>query len=72
MAAGGPASRGSSGPYPQFEADNVLTENVVGSAFDDTLAGNGGVNRLLGLAGDDEIRGGGSGDTADGGPWPSG
>lgn len=37
-------------------------ENVVGSAFDDTLTGDGNDNRLFGLDGIDTLRGGGGAD----------
>jgi serralysin len=42
-------------------------ENLIGSAFADTLTGNNGVNRLEGGAGDDVISGGGGNDTIIGG-----
>ncbi len=42
-------------------------ENLVGSAFGDTLAGNGQANAIWGGAGDDTIRGGGGDDTLYGG-----
>jgi Ca2+-binding RTX toxin-like protein len=43
-------------------------ENVLGSAFNDTLTGNGGANLLDGSAGDDTINGGGARDALLGGP----
>ncbi len=42
-------------------------ENVVGSAFNDTLHGRGDANRLEGGDGDDELLGGGAADTLEGG-----
>ncbi len=42
-------------------------ENLVGSAFNDTLAGNGAANRLTGGAGDDLLNGRGGVDTLVGG-----
>ncbi|MFA9461538.1 hypothetical protein [Thiohalorhabdus methylotrophus] len=42
-------------------------ENVRGSAFDDTLRGDWGANRLAGGAGDDRLRGGWGSDTLVGG-----
>ena len=45
----------------------VSVENVIGSAFNDTLIGDGGANRLAGGAGDDVISGGLGNDTVDGG-----
>ena len=42
-------------------------ENAVGSAFGDTLAGDGGANALTGLAGDDWLVGGAGSDSLDGG-----
>lgn len=42
-------------------------ENIVGTAFDDTLIGDGSANRLVGGNGDDYLDGGLSGDTLDGG-----
>ena len=42
-------------------------ENVTGSAFNDTLVGNGGVNLIQGGDGHDVIRGGGGNDTIEGG-----
>ena len=51
--------------------DKVLTAqtfaNIIGSAFDDDLAGNSAVNVLKGLAGDDTIEGNGGHDTIEGG-----
>jgi Ca2+-binding RTX toxin-like protein len=44
------------------------TEDVVGSAFDDTLIGNGGANRLDGGGGYDDLEGGGGADQLFGGP----
>ena len=43
-------------------------ENVVGTAFDDTLVGNDADNILLGMAGTDTLRGGAGDDTLIGGP----
>jgi Ca2+-binding RTX toxin-like protein len=45
----------------------VSIENLIGSAFDDTLTGNSGVNILTGGTGRDVLLGGGSNDTLDGG-----
>ncbi len=42
-------------------------ENVVGSAFNDTITGNGGVNKLIGLGGNDRLNGGGGDDILMGG-----
>ncbi len=42
-------------------------ENLIGSAFADTLTGDGAANILTGLGGDDTIDGGASGDTMRGG-----
>jgi len=42
-------------------------ENLGGSAFNDTLIGNGGVNTLWGRTGDDWLEGHGGGDLVDGG-----
>jgi Ca2+-binding RTX toxin-like protein len=42
-------------------------ENVVGSAFADTLIGNAAANRLVGAGGDDKLIGGGGDDVLDGG-----
>ena len=42
-------------------------ENAIGTAFDDTLTGDGADNRLTGRAGDDLIVGGGGADTLIGG-----
>ena len=42
-------------------------ENLTGSAFDDTLSGDGGANVLSGGAGDDTLVGGGGADVLDGG-----
>lgn len=42
-------------------------ENLYGSAFNDTLIGNGGVNHLYGGAGDDSLSGGGGDDHFEGG-----
>ncbi len=48
---------------------DILTsiENVIGSAYDDTLIGDAGANVLTGEAGDDSLAGGGGIDTLDGG-----
>ncbi|MBK6897645.1 MAG: type I secretion C-terminal target domain-containing protein [Alphaproteobacteria bacterium] len=43
------------------------TENLTGSAFNDTLTGNTGVNILTGGAGNDTLRGGAANDTLKGG-----
>lgn len=50
-------------------AGDILTsiENVIGSAHDDLLIGNGQINDLAGLAGDDTLIGGGSRDNLSGG-----
>jgi Ca2+-binding RTX toxin-like protein len=50
-------------------AGDVLSniENMVGSAFNDTLIGSSGVNVLTGGAGDDTLIGGAGADTLDGG-----
>jgi serralysin len=45
----------------------VSIENVVGSAFADTLDGDGASNRLIGRDGDDVLNGGGGGDKLLGG-----
>ncbi len=45
----------------------ISIENVTGSAFKDTLIGNGKDNVLSGLAGDDSLAGGGGNDTLIGG-----
>ncbi|MBU4435858.1 MAG: hypothetical protein KKC14_15770, partial [Alphaproteobacteria bacterium] len=45
----------------------VSIENIVGSAFNDTLSGDYGANRLEGGAGDDALYGGDGGDTLVGG-----
>lgn len=42
-------------------------ENLVGSGYDDMLAGNGSANRLTGGLGDDVLQGRGGNDTLDGG-----
>jgi Ca2+-binding RTX toxin-like protein len=42
-------------------------ERVIGSLFNDTLVGNGAANVLVGLFGDDAMRGGGGADVLDGG-----
>src|SRR4029079_9879197 len=42
-------------------------ENLIGSAFADTLTGDNAANLLTGLGGDDTIDGGASGDTMRGG-----
>jgi len=42
-------------------------ENLVGSQFDDTLFGDGGINRLEGFLGDDTLKGGGGADVLWGG-----
>ncbi|MEV8504152.1 hypothetical protein AB0368_04875 [Actinoplanes sp. NPDC051475] len=50
------------------ETDNVLeVENLDGSAYGDTLTGDGGANQLKGLGGDDVIDGGPGTDLLDGG-----
>jgi Ca2+-binding RTX toxin-like protein len=48
---------------------DVLTsiENLIGSAFADTLRGDGGANALSGGGGDDTLHGGAGGDALDGG-----
>ncbi|MXO49672.1 hypothetical protein GRI69_15590 [Erythrobacter vulgaris] len=45
----------------------ISIENVTGSDFADTLAGDGGRNTLSGLAGNDMLEGAGGDDTLDGG-----
>jgi Ca2+-binding RTX toxin-like protein len=45
----------------------VSIENLLGSAFNDTLTGNGQANYLSGLAGNDALYGGDGDDTIDGG-----
>jgi probable HAF family extracellular repeat protein len=45
----------------------VGIEDLVGSAFDDMLIGNGGANRLMGGDGNDTLMGRGGDDTLDGG-----
>lgn len=52
---------------PPGEADNVDTENVIGSAHDDVLVGNAGRNSLQGGEGDDRLLGGKGADVLDGG-----
>jgi serralysin len=42
-------------------------ENLTGSAYSDTLVGNGGVNVLTGMDGNDTLKGFGGADTLDGG-----
>jgi Ca2+-binding RTX toxin-like protein len=43
-------------------------ENLIGSAFNDTLTGSAGANAINGAAGDDAIKGGGGADILTGGP----
>jgi Ca2+-binding RTX toxin-like protein len=50
--------------YEQFNG----VENVLGSAFDDTIKGNGGSDGLDGGPGNDKITGGGGADELNGGP----
>ena len=45
----------------------VSIENIIGSAFDDTLTGNTGANAMSGGAGNDTINGDAGNDTIDGG-----
>ncbi len=45
--------------------------NILGSAFNDTLTGDGGANTLTGGLGNDVLRGGGFGDLIDGGAGTS-
>jgi Ca2+-binding RTX toxin-like protein len=45
----------------------INVENLVGSMFNDTLAGDDGANVLIGLGGDDRFKGGGGADTLNGG-----
>ncbi|MBL8336569.1 MAG: calcium-binding protein, partial [Rhodoferax sp.] len=45
----------------------ISIENLLGSAFNDTLTGNGQANRLSGGGGNDSLTGGGGVDTLDGG-----
>ncbi|WP_280956440.1 beta strand repeat-containing protein [Ciceribacter lividus] len=54
------------GGYAQGDVLNSI-ENLVGSSFDDTLAGNADANRLYGLSGIDTISGGAGNDWIDGG-----
>jgi Ca2+-binding RTX toxin-like protein len=49
------------------EEELISVENIIGSAFNDALAGDSGVNRLSGGAGNDLLVGLGGGDTLDGG-----
>ncbi|GJE27980.1 DUF642 domain-containing protein [Methylobacterium organophilum] len=50
------------------DGDTILdVENVVGSAYDDSLIGDGNANLLSGGAGNDTLIGGGGADTLDGG-----
>ncbi|CAO4163445.1 DUF642 domain-containing protein [Methylorubrum populi] len=50
------------------DGDTILNiENVIGSAFADSLTGDGNANVLSGGAGDDTLAGGGGADTLDGG-----
>ena len=50
------------------EGDNLVSiENVIGSAFSDTLKGDAGANVLTGGAGNDTLEGRGGADTLDGG-----
>lgn len=46
----------------------VAIEGLIGSAYDDTLAGNTAANSLQGGDGDDSLAGGSGNDTLDGGP----
>jgi Ca2+-binding RTX toxin-like protein len=62
------APAGAAGVPAGGEADNVLTENVTGSEFDDVITGNDESNRLSGGGGDDTLRGAGAGDAILGGP----
>ncbi|WP_371998864.1 hypothetical protein P7L68_02580 (plasmid) [Tistrella mobilis] len=49
------------------EGDRLISiENVNGSAFNDTLEGDGGANHFIGFAGDDTLRGRGGADILDG------
>ena len=70
--AGVEASLGDSGPRKgsgQARGDLfVEVEDLIGSAFADTLTGNGDANVLTGLAGNDVLNGGGGADTMVGGP----
>ena len=62
------APAGAAGVPAGGEADNVLTEDVIGSEFDDVITGNDESNRLSGGDGTDTIHGAGAGDTILGGP----
>jgi Ca2+-binding RTX toxin-like protein len=65
---GGTTSGSGSGPGNNAQGDTISGfENVVGSAFADTLTGNNLVNVLAGLAGKDTLRGMGGNDTLIGG-----
>ena len=46
----------------------ISIENLVGSAFDDRLTGDGAANALFGAGGNDTLDGGASNDVLDGGP----
>lgn len=49
-----------------LEFDNVKTEDVVGSAFNDTITGSGSANGINGMDGNDSIDGGSGNDTLNG------
>ena len=62
LAISGPQSTGGGG------IDTLTSiENLIGSAFADSLTGNGGANALTGGAGNDTMAGGAGNDTLDGG-----
>ena len=55
------------GQVEPLSYDMTGVENAEGSAFDDSIAGDGGDNLLSGMAGDDTLDGGAGADTLDGG-----
>ena len=56
------------GQYGEASRDVLVNvENLLGSAYDDTLTGNAGVNRLNGGAGNDALDGGAGNDILVGG-----
>jgi Ca2+-binding RTX toxin-like protein len=62
LAVSGPQNTGGAG------IDNLFSiENLIGSAFDDNLTGDGGANALTGLAGNDILDGGAGADSLVGG-----
>jgi Ca2+-binding RTX toxin-like protein len=60
------AAGSASGGYAQYEQLTSI-ENLIGSAYNDTLTGDANANSLSGLAGNDVISGGDGDDTIDGG-----